>query len=112
MYPRGSNGAGQAILDARALSEALQTHRDPAEALKAYEAQRLPFTAEVVRMNRRNPPDAILREVYERSGDKPFARVEDVISEAELVALSEGYKRVAGFDRDALKPAQPLSPIA
>jgi 2-polyprenyl-6-methoxyphenol hydroxylase-like FAD-dependent oxidoreductase len=112
MYPRGSNGAGQAILDARALSEALQTHRDPAEALKAYEAQRLPFTAEVVRMNRRNPPDAILREVYERSSDKPFARVEDVISEAELVALSEGYKRVAGFDRDALKPAQPLSPIA
>ena len=102
MYPRGSNGAGQAILDARALAEALRAHDDPAEALKAYEAQRLPFTAEVVRMNRRNPPDAILREVFERTGDKPFARVEDVISEDELVALSEGYKRIAGFDRESL----------
>ena len=61
MYPRGSNGAGQAILDARALADALAAHRNPAEAPKAYEAKRLPFTAEVVRMNRKNPPDAILR---------------------------------------------------
>ena len=102
MYPRGSNGAGQAILDARALAAALRSHPNPADALKSYEAERLPFTAEVVRMNRRNPPDAILREVFERTGDKPFARVEDVISEDELVALSEGYKRVAGFDRESL----------
>jgi 2-polyprenyl-6-methoxyphenol hydroxylase-like FAD-dependent oxidoreductase len=99
MVPRGSNGAGQAILDARALAEALCSHPNPAHALKAYEAERLPFTAEVVRMSRRNPPDAILREVFERTGDKPFARVEDVISEDELVALSEGYKRVAGLGR-------------
>jgi 2-polyprenyl-6-methoxyphenol hydroxylase-like FAD-dependent oxidoreductase len=110
MYPRGSNGAGQAILDARALAEALRSHEDPVDALKSYEAERLPFTAEVVRMNRRNPPDAILREVFERTGDKPFARVEDVISEGELVALSEGYKRVAGFDRESLRaPARFLS---
>jgi 2-polyprenyl-6-methoxyphenol hydroxylase-like FAD-dependent oxidoreductase len=113
MYPRGSNGAGQAILDARALAEALCAHRDAVEALKAYEAKRLPFTAEVVRMNRRNPPDAILREVFDRTGDKPFERIDDVISESELVALSESYKRVAGFDRDSLKAsAQSLSPPA
>jgi len=97
MYPRGSNGAGQAILDARALATALRSQDDPVEALKSYEAERLPFTAEVVRMNRRNPPDAILREVFERTGDRPFVRVEDVISERELAALSEGYKRVAGL---------------
>jgi 5-methylphenazine-1-carboxylate 1-monooxygenase len=103
MYPRGSNGAGQAILDARALTDALVAHRDPVEALKAYETKRLPFTAEVVRMNRKNPPDAILREVFERTGDKPFRRIEDVISEEELVALSEGYKRVAGFDKQSLR---------
>jgi 2-polyprenyl-6-methoxyphenol hydroxylase-like FAD-dependent oxidoreductase len=110
MYPRGSNGAGQAILDARALAVALTKHPDPVDALKAYEAERLPFTAEVVRMNRKNPPDAILREVFERTGDKPFARVEDVISEGELVALSEGYKRIAGFDRETLKaPAATIS---
>ena len=113
MYPRGSNGAGQAILDAQALAEALCAHRDAVDALKAYESKRLPFTAEVVRMNRRNPPDAILREVFDRTGDKPFERVEDVISETELVALSEGYKRVAGFDRDSLKPSAPsLTPPA
>ena len=108
MYPRGSNGAGQAILDARALAEALRSHRSPVDALKAYEAERLPFTANVVRMNRTNPPDAILREVFERTGDKPFARVEDVISEQELVALSEGYKRVAGFDRESLGAPAPI----
>ena len=115
MYPRGSNGAGQAILDARALAEALSSRGDAEGALKTYEAQRLPLTAEVVRMNRRNPPDAILREVFERTGDKPFDRVENVISEAELVALSESYKRVAGYDRDSLKlsartPPPPLPP--
>jgi 5-methylphenazine-1-carboxylate 1-monooxygenase len=110
MYPRGSNGAGQAILDARALTEALVAERDPVEALKAYETKRLPFTAEVVRMNRKNPPDAILREVFERTGDKPFRRIEDVISEAELVALSEGYKRVAGFDKQSLQAGASMAP--
>jgi 2-polyprenyl-6-methoxyphenol hydroxylase-like FAD-dependent oxidoreductase len=97
MYPRGSNGAGQAILDARALADALATHGDPVAALAAYEAVRLPFTSEVVRMNRTNPPDAILREAWARTGDKPFANIDDVISRDELVALSDGYKRVAGF---------------
>jgi 2-polyprenyl-6-methoxyphenol hydroxylase-like FAD-dependent oxidoreductase len=105
MYPRGSNGAGQAILDARALADALVTHRDPIDALTAYEAKRLPFTAEVVRTNRKNPPDAILREVFERTGDQPFQRIEDVISHQELVALSDAYKRVAGFDKHSLSPA-------
>jgi 5-methylphenazine-1-carboxylate 1-monooxygenase len=57
----------------------------------------------VVLENRRNPPDAILREVYERTGDKQFGRVDEVISLAELREISERYKRVAGYDRDALK---------
>ena len=99
MYPRGSNGAGQAILDARHLSDALAAYGDPSAALAAYEASRLPATAQIVRMNRSNPPDAILREVYERTGDRPFARIEDVIGHDELVAISDRYKRVAGFDR-------------
>jgi 2-polyprenyl-6-methoxyphenol hydroxylase-like FAD-dependent oxidoreductase len=102
MYPRGSNGAGQAILDAAALAACLAEHADPVAALQAYEALRREATARVVLMNRTNPPDAILREVYLRSGDKPFARVEDVISRAELAALSDGYKRVAGYDQASL----------
>lgn len=102
MYPRGSNGAGQAILDARALVGCLKREKTIPEALKSYEATRLKAANDLVLMNRANPPDAILREVWQRSGDKPFARIEDVISNAELVALSENYKRVAGFERESL----------
>jgi 2-polyprenyl-6-methoxyphenol hydroxylase-like FAD-dependent oxidoreductase len=102
MYPRGSNGAGQAILDARALAEEL-ARAAPPQALAAYEARRLAPTSGVVLENRRNPPDAILREVYQRTGDKPFARIEDVIGEAELREISDRYKRVAGYDRDTLQ---------
>jgi 5-methylphenazine-1-carboxylate 1-monooxygenase len=103
MYPRGSNGAGQAILDARSLADALARQPNPVAALQAYEAERLQSTANVVRINRKDPPDAILREVYLRSGDRPFASVDDVISQGELAALSEGYKRIAGYDRSALQ---------
>jgi 5-methylphenazine-1-carboxylate 1-monooxygenase len=103
MVPRGSNGAGQAILDCRALTEALLAHRDPVAALAAYEKQRLEATARVVLTNRSNPPDAILREVFLRTGDRPFAAIDDVISREELVGLSEGYKRVAGYSKDALR---------
>jgi len=98
MVPRGSNGAGQAILDARALADCL--HKKAS--LKDYEVQRLGPTAKVVLENRRNPPDAILREVYERTGDRPFASIDDVISAQELSALSERYKQVAGYDKESL----------
>ena len=102
MVPRGSNGAGQAILDAHALAEEL-SRAAPPQALAAYEARRLAPTSNVVLENRRNPPDAILREVYERTGDKPFARIEDVITLSELAAISARYRRVAGYDRAALQ---------
>ena len=102
MYPRGSNGAGQAILDARALAGCFKREPDAAAALHAYEDMRLKPAYEVVLMNRTNPPDAILREVHVRTHDQPFTRIEDVISHEELVALSESYKRVAGFEREAL----------
>ena len=102
MYPRGANGAAQAILDCRALTEALKANGDPQVALNAYEAQRLPATAKVVLTNRSNPPDAILREVYERTGDKPFNHIDDVISQEELKALSERYQKVAGYDHGSV----------
>ncbi len=103
MVPRGSNGAGQAILDAQALTSALLENNDPVAALAAYERQRLDATTRIVLTNRTNPPDAILREVFQRTNDKPFGRIDDVISRDELVALSEGYKRIAGYSRDALR---------
>jgi 2-polyprenyl-6-methoxyphenol hydroxylase-like FAD-dependent oxidoreductase len=103
MYPRGANGAAQAILDARSLSDALAAHSDAIEALKVYEADRLPKTRDVVLANRRAPPDKILQEVYRRTGDKPFDNIDDVISREEVAALSESYKRVAGFDKETLR---------
>jgi 2-polyprenyl-6-methoxyphenol hydroxylase-like FAD-dependent oxidoreductase len=102
MVPRGSNGAGQAILDAGVLAECLANQGDPVAALMQYEARRLDATASIVRMNRKNPPDAILREVYLRTGDRPFKDINEVISRAELAALSNGYARVAGYDRESL----------
>jgi 2-polyprenyl-6-methoxyphenol hydroxylase-like FAD-dependent oxidoreductase len=103
MYPRGSNGAGQAIVDARFLTGQLKTLGATAAALTAYEAVRLPATAKVVLTNRSNPPDTILREVWNRSGGRPFDRIEDVISTAELEGILDRYRKVSGFDRETLR---------
>jgi 5-methylphenazine-1-carboxylate 1-monooxygenase len=103
MVPRGSNGAGQAILDTRALTLALGSNGDPVAAFAAYEKQRLEATTRVVLTNRTNPPDAILREVYQRTNDRPFTSIDDVISRDELVALSDSYKQIAGYSKEALR---------
>ncbi len=71
--------------------------------MKAYESLRLETTGNIVRTNRKMPPDAILREVFLRTGDKPFRNIDDVISPGELRAMSDGYKRVAGYDKEKLK---------
>ena len=107
MVPRGSNGAGQAILDARAVADALAASpADPAAALAAYDDRRREATAAVVLANRQNPPDAILREVYERTGDRPFERLEDYVTVEELARITENYKRVAGFTLRELQKGQ------
>lgn len=98
MVPRGSNGAGQAILDARALADCLSADpADPVQALAAYEERRLKATSDVVLANRANPPDAILRLVHERTGDRPFERIEDVVGEGELARIADSYRTVAGM---------------
>jgi len=97
MYPRGSNGAAQAVIDARALADFLRSHTDPRDAMKAYEAARSGAAAKVVRTNRENPPDFINIKVEELVGDKPFDDLDKYITQDELRALSENYKRIAGF---------------
>ena len=97
MYPRGSNGAGQAIIDARFLADSLSFESDEVAAFLKYEKERLPKTAAIVHANRTNPPDAILREVYERTGDKPFKSMTDIMTKDELYELSDQYKKIAGF---------------
>jgi 2-polyprenyl-6-methoxyphenol hydroxylase-like FAD-dependent oxidoreductase len=103
MVPRGSNGAGQAILDAQALAGCLVENEDATQALKAYEALRLEATTRVVLTNRTRPPDAILGEVYRRTGDKPFNNIDEVISREEMQAITDNYKQVAGYDKESLQ---------
>jgi 2-polyprenyl-6-methoxyphenol hydroxylase-like FAD-dependent oxidoreductase len=103
MYPRGSNGSAQALIDARVLAELLASSKDGVDALQEYERRRLPPTARVVETNRTVPPDYIIMKVDELTGGRPFARLEDVISQDELRRLSDEYKKIAGFSLDALK---------
>jgi len=103
MYPRGSNGAGQAIVDARLLTGQIKKHGAGPTALEQYESVRRPATAKVVLTNRSDPPDSILREVWQRSKGERFSHIEDVISAEELQAISDHYKKVAGFDVETLK---------
>lgn len=102
MMPRGSNGAAHAIIDATTLAELLGAGGDPRAALKEYEARRLKATGDVVLANREISPDAILRVVEQRTGGKPFDRIEDVISAQELEQWQARYRKVAGFAREDL----------
>ncbi|MFZ9252537.1 MAG: FAD-dependent monooxygenase, partial [Hylemonella sp.] len=103
MYPRGSNGSAQGLIDARTLAQLLATTPDPLAALLAYEQARMEPTARVVRTNRSTPPDFINIKVDELTGGKPFTHIDDVISQEELRQISEDYKRIAGFSAEALK---------
>ena len=97
MYPRGSNGSAQALIDARTLADQLAQHTDPQGALKAYEVLRLAPTAKVVETNRNVPPDFIIMKAQELSGGKPFRHIDDLITQDELRQISDHYKTVAGF---------------
>ncbi|MBO0903853.1 flavin-dependent oxidoreductase [Jiella sonneratiae] len=100
MYPVGSNGASQAILDARCLADNLARAEHPCQALFAYEKERLPVTAEVVRLNRKGGPERVIDEVEKRA-PAGFASVEDVMPRAELKAIVGGYAGKAGFATEA-----------
>lgn len=95
MYPTGSNGSAQAILDARCLARLL-SELAPEAALSAYDAERRLKTAEVVRNNRRGGPERVLDLVAERA-PKGFNRLEDVITAAELTDIVGGYARLTGL---------------
>jgi 5-methylphenazine-1-carboxylate 1-monooxygenase len=110
MYPRGSNGSAQALIDARSLADELAKHAHKADqnaahlaSLHAYEALRRPITAQIVLTNRSHPPDYINTRVDELTDGQPFRHIDDVISQAELRQISDDYKRIAGFSVAAVK---------
>jgi 2-polyprenyl-6-methoxyphenol hydroxylase-like FAD-dependent oxidoreductase len=98
MYPIGSNGASQAILDVDALARALRANADPVEALAAYEAERLPATAAIVRANRQNGPEHCMQLSEERAPNG-FDRIEDVFAPGELQAMADRYKVLTGMKK-------------
>lgn len=102
MYPIGSNGATQAIIDAETLAKCLtEKPSDLPGALTAYQDLRLPPTAQIVMANRANGPDHVLQLAHERAPDG-FENVYDIIPKEELEGIGAAYKAVAGFEREAV----------
>lgn len=101
MYPVGSNGASQAILDAIELADGFRSGAPLDAVLAGYDAARRPATAAIVLANRKGGPDRVLQLAEERAPDG-FDRVEDVIPREELEAIALQYKQTAGFDRETV----------
>ena len=102
MYPIGSNGASQGILDARVLAGCIRSHRnDPDRGLAIYEAHRRPATSAIVLANRGLGPEMPMRLVHERAPEG-FNHIDDVISPEEILEVTDGYRRTAGFALEAL----------
>jgi 2-polyprenyl-6-methoxyphenol hydroxylase-like FAD-dependent oxidoreductase len=95
MYPIGSNGASQAILDARVLAYQLATAG--LSGLAAYEADRRPPTTALCLANRQMGPEVVMKLAHERA-PRGFAHVDEVFGPDELATIAAGYKRTAGFD--------------
>ena len=108
-YPVGSNGASQAIIDARIIGAQLLNHGITTDALQAYEAQIRPTTTGVFRANRGSGPDAVMQWVEDRCGGR-FDDINDVVPHADLAAHSDKYKALSGFSIDALNAKPPLIP--
>ena len=106
-YPVGSNGASQAIVDARVLGAAIIEHGLTPQALESYEEQVRPRTTKVTLANRGAGPDAILQKVEDLCGGE-FDTIEDVLPKDELAAHAAKYKALAGFGIDVLNAQPPL----
>ena len=108
MYPIGSNGASQAILDARVLAGCLRRDRDrPRDALNRYESVRRPATAAIVQANRGFGPELPMLLVEQRAPDG-FVDVADVITAEEIARVTEDYRRTAGFSLASLQHSASL----
>lgn len=106
MYPTGSNGATQSIVDARALAHALARHDDPAEGLAAYEAERRPAMTALQRANRRLGPEVVINLAHERA-PHGFTDIHDVVPAAELAAVAGRYATAGAFDAETVNQGSP-----
>ena len=110
MYPIGSNGASQGILDAEAMVQAMVAEgfpdrvTDPAAAFARYEDARREATGRIVLSNRGNGPDQVMQIAEERA-PQGFRHIHDVIPREELEAISARYKQLAGFAKEHVNRA-------
>ena len=104
MYPTGSNGASQAIIDARVLGAAMLEHGVNSRALQAYDTQLCPEMSQLVLRNRGAGPFGLLNLLDDRCGGV-FDNIEDVIPKAERDEFMLRYKTAAGFAVDKLNNA-------
>ena len=96
MYPTGSNGASQSIVDAQCLARCLVATPSVSQALAAYDAERRPATAKVVAANRVGGPEGVIDVMEERAPDGFDA----IASHAEREAIVRGYASMAGYARE------------
>jgi 2-polyprenyl-6-methoxyphenol hydroxylase-like FAD-dependent oxidoreductase len=107
MYPTGSNGASQAIIDARVLGAVVLEHGPTAAALAAYDARLCGPVSKLILRNRGAGPFGLLNLVDERCGGV-FDNIDDVIAPAERAAFMADYKAAAGFAMESLNRAPPI----
>jgi 2-polyprenyl-6-methoxyphenol hydroxylase-like FAD-dependent oxidoreductase len=101
MYPIGSNGASQSIIDGEAISQELAAGDDPEKALQRYEQRRLPPMARIVESNRRKGIDVML-DIVEQRAPQGFSDLESVLPATELERIVGDYKKLAAQDRETL----------
>ncbi|SDN76218.1 2-polyprenyl-6-methoxyphenol hydroxylase [Lutimaribacter pacificus] len=106
MYPTGSNGASQAIIDARAIGAEMLAHGVTAQALAAYDARLCRPVSDLILRNRGAGPFGMLNIVDDRCGGE-FDDIDDVFPAAERAEFMAGYKTAAGFAIEALNAAPP-----
>ncbi|WP_405602301.1 flavin-dependent oxidoreductase [Streptomyces sp. NBC_01410] len=109
MYPIGSNGATQSIIDARALGHAMALHPDPARALAAYEAERRPAMTELQQANRRLGPEVVINLAHERAPGG-FTDIDEVIPKRELAEIAARYAATGAFDPGTVNQGSPYDP--
>jgi 2-polyprenyl-6-methoxyphenol hydroxylase-like FAD-dependent oxidoreductase len=96
MYPIGSNGATQGIIDARVFAWNLAKAATVEEAMQHYEAERREATGRIVLMNRQQGPDKVLDLAKERL-EQQAGPLDDVLPIAERAEIAHSYKLTAGF---------------
>ncbi|MFE9446422.1 FAD-dependent monooxygenase [Streptomyces sp. NPDC006602] len=109
MYPMGSNGATQSVIDARVLAHALATADDIPQALARYESDRRPAMTRLQADNRRQGPESVITTVHQRA-PHGFRDVREVMSERELARTAAHYAAASGLEREYVNTRPTLTP--